>query len=65
MKHRGNRYATPPEMEPVHEVLTVAIDAAGSIVLPFNLAEQHSILSAINGIEKEKTEDLAVLGSVG
>jgi len=51
----------PPAIGPIHQVET--INAAGEVVSRANLAGQHSILSAINGIEKEKTEDMAVLAA--
>lgn len=51
----------PPAIGPIHQVET--INAAGEVVSRANLAGQHSIVSAINGIEKEKTEDMAVLAA--
>jgi len=51
----------PPAVGPIHQVET--INNAGDVVSPANLAGQHSIVSAVNGIEKEKTEDMAVLAA--
>ncbi len=51
----------PPAIGPIHQVET--INDAGEVVSRANLTGQHSILSAINGIEKEKTEDMAVLAA--
>ena len=53
--------ALPPAIGPVHEVL--AIDKVGAEISGANLAGQHSILSVINGIEKEKDQDMAVLAA--
>ncbi len=51
----------PPAIGTIHEVET--INDKGEVVSRANLGGQHSILSAINGIEKEKTEDQAVLAA--
>ena len=51
--------AMPPAIGAIHEVQT--INDAGDVVSPANLLGQHSIVSVIHGIEKEKSADMAVL----
>lgn len=51
---------TPPALGQIREV--PAIDDAGQTVSGANLMGQHSIVSAVNGIEQQKTEDLHTLG---
>ncbi len=51
----------PPAIGPIHEV--DAVSEAGNVISRLNVMAQHSIKSAINGIEKEKTEDMAVLAA--
>ena len=53
--------ALPPAVGPVHEVK--ALDAQGEEYSKLNLLKQHSITSAVNGIEAEKTQDVATLSS--
>jgi len=49
----------PPAVGSVSEV--PAVDANGKTVSKLNLQGQHSITSAVNGIEQQKTEDVETL----
>ena len=53
--------ALPPAVGPVHNV--PAIDDQGNEVSRARPDLQHSIHSVVNGIEREKTEDMDVLGA--
>ena len=49
----------PPAVGPVTTV--PAVNNAGDDVSRLNLAGQHSIVSVVNGIEREKGEDFSTL----
>ncbi|MEP6504414.1 MAG: hypothetical protein ABJD97_13845 [Betaproteobacteria bacterium] len=49
----------PPAIGPVHEVPAIAPD--GSAVSAGNLMGQHSMVSVVNGIEKQKDDDVAAI----
>ena len=51
--------AMPPAIGAIHEVQT--LNDAGEVVSPANLLGQHSMGSVVNGIEQEKSEDMAAL----
>lgn len=51
----------PPAIGPVHEVQ--ALDSDGQAVSRLDLGGQHSIVSVVNGIEREKEDDLATLAA--
>lgn len=51
----------PPAIGPIHEV--PAINDAGETISGLNPMGQHSITSVVNGIEQQKTEDMAALSA--
>jgi hypothetical protein len=54
-----NGEVMPPAIGAIHEV--PAVNDKGQEVSKFNLAGQHSITSAVNGIESQKEDDLGTL----
>ena len=52
-------YVVPPAIGPVFEVPAIGKD--GNKVADLNPMGQHSIISVVNGIEEQKTEDVATL----
>lgn len=51
----------PPAIGPIHEVPAVGKD--GQTISKLNLMGQHSITSAVNGIEQQKTDDITTLST--
>lgn len=51
--------AMPPAVGAIHQVQ--ALNDAGEVVSPANLLGQHSMVSVVNGIEQQKSEDMSAL----